>query len=146
VTSWEKNQAMPKVSDAQIWVRVFAAFLDVVFLYITLVSIGGFTVWVIPHPRANWMFNLIAAPLLSWLYFALMESSGTQASFGKQLLRLRVTGLAGERLDFRRASLRFWGGAVTLFAGLLLAAFTARRQSLHDWVSGSLVMRLEPSE
>ena len=140
----EETLMAPGIHDAHIFPRVCAVFLDVVFLFITLVSIGGVTVWLIPYPDLNRGFNLGMIPLLGWLYFAVQESSEKQATFGKQLLGLKVTDLAGERLGFRQASLRFMVGVLTLgtlCAGFFLAAFTARRQALHDLVSGSRVTR-----
>ena len=140
----EETLAAPEVSESLIFPRVCAVFLDTVFLFITLVSIGGVTVWLIPHPDLNRGFNLGMIPLLGWLYFAVQESSEKQATFGKQLMKLKVTDLAGERLGFRQASLRFLGGVLTLGTlciGFFLAAFTVRRQALHDLATGSRVTR-----
>ena len=82
--------------------------------------------------------------LLSWLYFAGMESSGWQATLGKRVIGLRVTDSTGARIRFGRASGRFFGkmlsGAV-FGLGFLMAAFTARRQALHDLLAGTLVVR-----
>ena len=87
---------------------------------------------------------VVARGLLSWLYFAGMESSGWQATLGKRLLGLRVTDSTGARIRFARASGRFFGKILSgaLFGlGFLMAAFTARRQALHDLLAGTLVVR-----
>jgi len=55
----------------------------------------------------------IAAIAISWLYFALMESSERQATFGKAALNLRVSDANGNRLSFAHASGRYFGKIVT---------------------------------
>jgi len=55
------------------------------------------------------LFDLIAA----WLYSALMESSGSQATVGKMALSLRVTNLSGERITFGRATGRHFSKFVS---------------------------------
>jgi uncharacterized RDD family membrane protein YckC len=53
------------------------------------------------------------AILVTWLYFAKMESGPGQATFGKRLLGLKVIDMAGQRLSFGRASGRFFGKIVS---------------------------------
>ncbi len=87
---------------------------------------------------------VVARGLLSWLYFAGTESSGWQATLGKRAIGLRVTDSSGARIRFGRASGRFFGKLLSgaLFGlGFVMAAFTARRQALHDLLAGTLVVR-----
>lgn len=82
--------------------------------------------------------------LLPFVYFLLMESSARQASLGKQALGIKVTDAAGRRLGLRRAAFRQLMKATNLFStGItyFIAAFTERRQALHDMFSGTLVLR-----
>jgi uncharacterized RDD family membrane protein YckC len=82
------------------------------------------------------------------LYWPIMESSARQATFGKQLLGLQVTDAAGARLSFVRALLRNIAkiiSAIPLYIGFLLAAFTSRKQALHDIFTNCLVLRSGPS-
>ncbi|MDR5684376.1 MAG: RDD family protein [Armatimonadota bacterium] len=86
----------------------------------------------------------LAAIVIGWLYFALLESSPAQATVGKMVLGIVVTDLAHNRISFARATGRHFGkilSAVILFIGFLMAAFTERKQALHDIVAGCLVMR-----
>src|SRR3954466_1434518 len=81
---------------------------------------------------------------ISWLYYALMESSATQATLGKMGAGIIVTDLEGERLTFGRATGRFFGrllSVLTLFIGFMMAGWTERKQALHDKVAGTLVVR-----
>ena len=77
------------------------------------------------------------------LYYALMESSSSQATVGKMALGIKVVDLDGNRLDFQRALLRWAAAALsylTLYIGFLMAAFTERKQALHDVLVGTRVV------
>ncbi len=79
-----------------------------------------------------------------WLYFALMESSAKQATLGKMLVGIVVTDTNGNRVSFGKASGRFFGkivSSIILMIGYLMAAFTERKQALHDIMAGCLVIR-----
>lgn len=81
--------------------------------------------------------------LLSWLYFALMESSCLQATLGKRLLRIKVVDEHGNRLSFKRASLRFfskWLSAMTLWIGFIMITFSRKKQALHDKLVSTYVV------
>ena len=82
--------------------------------------------------------------LAAWLYYAGLESSPWQATLGKRVLGVRVTDTTGVRIGFARASGRFFGKILSglLFClGFVMAAFTARKQALHDMLAGTLVVR-----
>ena len=79
-----------------------------------------------------------------WLYFALMESSRFQGTLGKMAVQIKVTDLEGNRLTFGRATGRHFGKIVsglTLGIGYIMAAFTEKKQGLHDIMAGCLVVR-----
>ena len=76
-------------------------------------------------------------------YFALMESSRWMATVGKQALRIKVTDLGGRRISFGRATGRFFGKILSgqiLMMGYLMAAFTSKRQALHDLLARTVVL------
>ena len=84
------------------------------------------------------------ALLASWLYFALMQSSSRQATLGQLALGLRVTDLEGRRISFGRASGRQFATVLTGLTfgiGYLTVLFKTRKQTLHDLVAGTLVVR-----
>jgi uncharacterized RDD family membrane protein YckC len=84
----------------------------------------------------------------SWLYCALLESSGAQGTLGQQLLGLQVTDLSGRRISFGRASGRFFSQLLTLLicgVGYLFNLWTSRRQTLHDMIAGCVLVRPEPA-
>ena len=83
----------------------------------------------------------LAITIVTWFYYALMESSATQGTLGKMALGLIVTDLYGRRISFARASGRFFGkfitGLIPLFIGYLMIAFAEKKQALHDILAGS---------
>ena len=88
-------------------------------------------------------FNILMLGAV-WLYFALMESSSKQATLGKMMIGVIVTDTDGNRISFGRASGRYFGkyvSMITLMIGFIMAAFTKRKQALHDMMAGCLVIR-----
>jgi len=83
--------------------------------------------------------------VVRWLYFAGMESSARQATFGKAAMSLRVTDLKGQPLTFGRATGRFFAkivsGLIPLAIGYVMAGFTEKKQALHDMIASTLVLR-----
>ncbi len=83
--------------------------------------------------------------VVSWLYFAGMESSEHQGTLGKMALGLVVTDMTGQRINFARASGRFFSklitGLVPLCIGYIMAGFTEKKQALHDMIASCLVLR-----
>jgi uncharacterized RDD family membrane protein YckC len=159
---------------AGFWVRFVAYFIDGLILGIPfgiivfgiILMFGGFgaimhrvpvdpQTGAPPDPRAA---LAMAAPMfvtfygamfffviLQWLYFASMESSERQATFGKSALGLRVANSEGQRLSFAHATGRFFAkivsGLVPFGIGYIMAGFTAKKQALHDFIAGTLVLR-----
>ena len=78
------------------------------------------------------------------VYFALLESSERQATFGKMALGLKVTDLNGNRISFGQAvgrNLAKYISLVTLLIGYIMAGFTERKQALHDMIASTLVFK-----
>jgi uncharacterized RDD family membrane protein YckC len=81
---------------------------------------------------------------INWLYYALFESSTWQATLGKKALGLEVTDMQGARINFARATGRFFAkflSTIILFIGFFMIGFTDRKQGLHDMLAGTLVIR-----
>ena len=118
---------------AGFWARLAASFIDglVIFLPIMLISI-------IP------ILGLFGGIVVSWLYFAMMESGERGASLGKRALNLQVVSADNlDRIGFGRATGRFFGrylSILILYIGYLMQPFTARKQALHDLISGTVVV------
>ncbi len=131
------------------------AFALILIPLIFLTGLGGFIGTIHPNEDKNDVdiFMLVgllflaatASLVFTWLYHALMESSEWQATVGKKLLGLVVTDMAGRRVSFWRATGRHFAKIITnmvpAFIGYIMAAFTEKRQALHDMIAGCLVLR-----
>jgi uncharacterized RDD family membrane protein YckC len=86
-----------------------------------------------------------ASVVLTWLYFAWLESSSAwRATWGKRALGMVVVDLEGNRISLPRASGRFFAkflSALLLLLGFVMVAFTRRKQALHDKLADTLVVR-----
>jgi uncharacterized RDD family membrane protein YckC len=123
------------VEYAGFWNRAIALLIDSVLLAIVSIIV-------------NILLNENAAgfigTLVGWLYFAGMESSGRQATLGKSAMGLVVTDMNGNRISFLRATGRYFAkilSALILLIGYIIAAFTARKQALHDMLASTLVLK-----
>jgi uncharacterized RDD family membrane protein YckC len=119
---------------AGFWKRFAAILVDLIIL--------GLVDGVLSGMFGNPLGNALGA-LVGWLYFATMESSERQATIGKMALGIYVTDLDGHRVTFARATLRYFAkiiSAVILMVGFLMAAWTDRKQALHDIIANTLVL------
>ncbi|QJR09948.1 hypothetical protein DSM104443_00999 [Usitatibacter rugosus] len=130
---------------AGFWRRFSAYWLDAVLVNVISFAITFGLVTMKPG------FDLLATLVgiaLAWLYYSLMHSSSRQATLGKMAFGIKVTDLEGERISFLRATGRHfaaWVSAVLLLVGFVMAAFTERKQALHDMMASTLVVRKDAS-
>lgn len=88
----------------------------------------------------------VGCVVVSWLYCALMESSRWQATLGKRACGLIVIDTDTNSLSFARASGRHFAKYISMLTfgvGYAMAAFTERRQALHDLIADTLVIRMK---
>ncbi len=121
------------VAYAGFWQRFVAILIDWVVL-----GVGSGVVYV-----ATFGTVFIAYFILAWIYEAFMLSSEWQATLGKRALSIVVTGMDGGRISFWRATARHFAKYISgfiLLIGYIMAAFTARKQALHDMIAETLVV------
>jgi len=85
----------------------------------------------------------LVTTVVSWIYYAGFESSSFKATPGKLVLGMEVTDLNGQRISFLRATGRYFAKIISgliLFIGFIMAAFTEKKQALHDIIAGCLVV------
>lgn len=88
--------------------------------------------------------TLVVAPVLSFIYHVIMECSARQATYGKQILKIRVCDMQGERISTGRAigrNLARIFSVATFFVGYVISFFTKQQQALHDMIAGTLVTK-----
>ncbi|PYS54399.1 MAG: hypothetical protein DMG13_08570 [Acidobacteria bacterium] len=125
--------ASPAGPYAGFWKRFAAFIIDLLIIHtatgiLTAITAGA---------------GIVAVVFGPWIYEAWMLSSGWQATVGKRALGMVVTGLDGRRISFARATGRHFAkyiSALILFIGFIMAAFTAKKQALHDMIAETLVI------
>ena len=136
------------------WIRVVAYIIDGILLNIVFGVLGVVMgVSLMPTRFSNLdsvdalgaMGQLqLVSLILTWLYFALMESSARGATVGKMILGLRVVTDQGNRLSFLHATGRFFAkfiSTIILCIGFIMVAFTDRKRGLHDIIASTLVVK-----
>jgi len=135
---------------AGFWIRFVAYIIDTFILSTVLILLG--TIWSLKNDDSSINLATTIAQsgmvlsisfFLNWFYFAIMESSESQATLGKKILGLKVTDEFGQRMSFGRATGRYFSkfiSSLILGIGYLMAAFTDRKQALHDKIASTLVI------
>ncbi len=140
---------------AGFWWRLLAYFIDGILigiaLWIVMMPFGGMVPAPVVDPTTGAVTPGEANPIgsllnlvISWAYFAGLESSNWQATVGKKVLGLKVTDLNGARISFGRATGRFFSkilSALILCIGFIMVAFTEKKQGLHDMIAKTLVVK-----
>jgi uncharacterized RDD family membrane protein YckC len=153
----------PVLVYAGFWRRWWAAVLDGIVLW--ALSVPFFVMWMMPHMNIDmeqyetlpaeqqmevvgaWLLYVLVTTLMEFLYFSLFESSRRRATLGRIALGLQVTDVHGNRIGLGRALLRRLArilSVLTLAIGFLVSLLTRRRQTLHDLLARTLVVR-DPS-
>jgi uncharacterized RDD family membrane protein YckC/Tfp pilus assembly major pilin PilA len=128
--------------------RIGALLIDTLIVTLAGVVIGVIVGLLSPPGGAVDGLLSLASIAGAWLYTALLESGPRQATVGKMAVGIKVTGLDGNRISFGRATGRYFAemlSSLSLGIGYVIAAFTQRRQALHDLIAGSLVVDVSAS-
>jgi uncharacterized RDD family membrane protein YckC len=132
--------AIQSTAYAGFWRRFAAVLIDGLILSVVLIPLS----LVLRDPEQQTTIYTPISTVINWLYFALMESSDRQATLGKMALGIVVTDLDGNKIGFGRATGRYFAkilSALILFIGFIMAAFTAKKQALHDMIASTLVVK-----
>jgi uncharacterized RDD family membrane protein YckC len=137
---------------AGFWIRVVAYIID----FVPLVIIGVVLAVVAGEPLIDadqtapvYGWTDVASLLVGIAYFVGFESSAYQATPGKMALGLIVVDTEGRRISPLRALGRYLAkipAALIMLIGFIMVAFTERKQGLHDYMAGTLVVKGKPGE
>ena len=86
--------------------------------------------------------NLVSIAITAG-YYAWFHSSINRATLGKMAIGIKVVRTDGEAISFLRGIGRYFAfllSSLILMIGLLMAAFTERKQGLHDMLCDTLVV------
>ena len=139
----ESNTEDSSYHYAGFWNRFVALLTDIVVLS-PVILVFQLGLPLSGNPASDYLIAKYASIIPVWLYFAFMESSSYQATLGKRLMGLCVVTVDGNRITFGRATGRYFGrflSAIPMGIGFLMAAFTRRKQALHDMLATCLVIK-----
>ncbi len=126
---------------AGFWLRVVASIIDSIIVNVVISIVSA----VVANAEDGGLAVSGSLSLFgNWLYSALLEAGPWQATVGKKVLGLIVVDDRGNPISFGRATGRYFGkivSALILLIGFFMAAFTARKQALHDMMAGTLVVK-----
>ncbi|MGH9782403.1 MAG: RDD family protein, partial [Candidatus Acidiferrales bacterium] len=155
----------PQLFYAGFWLRFVAYLIDAVILgivcmvlIVVVIFASGIAAMLRNLPenptpdmflRGAFVLAILAliaiTTVITWLYYAWMESSPSQGTLGKMAMGLIVTDMQYQPVSFARASGRFFAkfitGLIPLWIGYIMAGFTAKKQALHDMIASCLVLR-----
>ena len=142
---------MPTTEYGGFWNRFVAFFIDGIIISMAADNLGvvleGFYRAAGGTSEGAGDLGSFLGLILSWLYYAIMESSAKQATLGKIAIGLVVTDKRGNRLTFGRATARYfarWLSGIILMIGYIIAAFTEKKEALHDMIAGTIVYQRQP--
>ena len=137
------------IEYAGFWKRVAAALIDSLVMLIPSMILGfiiGFGM-ALNDPYVTDYELEIVVNIMSivtwWLYSAVFESSNFMATPGKMALGIVVTDYQNQKISFAQASGRHFGkiiSGIIIGIGFIMAAFTEKKQGLHDIMSGTLIV------
>lgn len=90
--------------------------------------------------------GVIIAPIVTWLYYILMEGGAWHATLGKKVMGLYVADGNGNGIKYSTAILRLIGkmlSGLILGIGYLMAFFNEQKQGLHDMIAKTYVLNGE---
>jgi uncharacterized RDD family membrane protein YckC len=140
----------PELFDGVLWRRPFAYVVDflivgalvaalwIAFFVLGLVTLG--LAWAILAPGALFSF-----PAVAICYDAFLVGGARSSTWGMRLFDLEVRSISGERPPVLQAAVQslLFHFTVPLTGSLILlvALLNARRRLVHDFLSGSVVIR-----
>lgn len=132
------KRAVASLFDTMILAAALTAVLLVLGAILRIAGLAGSEIGLVLK-----VFAPILVLVSAWAYYTCMESSPWGATVGKSAMGIHVTGTSGQNLSFGRANARYWAktiSAVILFIGFIMAAFTEKKQALHDMLARTIVL------
>jgi len=134
---------------AGFWKRYAAYFIDYVLLTVVtlplsmIINVMGASSGNEGVQVALTLVVMLLSMVISIGYYAGFHASRGGATLGKMAVGIKVVRGNGERISFLRAFCRYLATIVSsliLMIGFIMAAFTERKQALHDMMCDTLVV------
>jgi uncharacterized RDD family membrane protein YckC len=134
---------------AGFWKRYAAYFIDYILLTVVtlplsmIINVMGVSSGNEGVQVALTLVVMLLSMVISIGYYAGFHASRGGATLGKMAVGIKVVRGNGERISFLRAFCRYLATIVSsliLMIGFIMAAFTERKQALHDMMCDTLVV------
>ncbi|WP_419701048.1 RDD family protein [Mucilaginibacter sp. NFX135] len=126
------------LASALDWFILFGVFVIIAFIVVLLFIQDK-------EMRIIVSFSILGViPLAKVVYHIVMESSVKQATYGKQMLRIKVVDMNGGRISTGTAisrNLLKLISALPFCLGYMIAFFNKKQQCLHDMLANTLVIK-----
>ncbi|NJK66481.1 MAG: protein kinase [Microcoleus sp. SU_5_3] len=133
------QQPPPPLKPADFGRRLVAYLID-----ISILALGSLPISAVMFGSVSGGGWICWYVVLGFIYCPVMESSPMQGTLGKMAVGIIVTDLSGNKIDFEQAIKRHSSKLLSylfVFIGFLMGGFTEKRRTLHDRLSGCLVIR-----
>lgn len=152
--SVENTSSPSNVKYAGFWIRWVALMVDIIIIT-PLIVIAGIVMGIAffaggssVSPEAQQIFGAIVNLSITYLYFSLMTYY-KGATLGKMLVGIKVESDDFQKLSFGAVLMREVVGkfisSIIFSIGYIIAAFTAKKQALHDMIAHSVVVYKDPT-
>ena len=144
------SAASGALADAEVvyagfWKRVAATFIDIFAIGLPLALVLGLVNMAVGGSQdpLDPTWNAISVVATALVYAAFHSSASFMATPGKLAIGIKVVRGDGEKIGFLRGVARYFASilsALFLCIGYLMAAFTQRKQALHDLICDTVVV------
>ena len=146
-----------KLVYAEFKVRLLASFLDLLIIVAGIIIMVLIVAVFIAFTGRDHLLNndlllpvfISIASILSLLYFILLEAGAGGATLGKRWLNIKIQDTQGQQLSVQRSAARLFAHILShlpLLLGFLIQPFTPRKQTLHDLLTGCVVVYASDSK
>jgi uncharacterized RDD family membrane protein YckC len=111
--------------------------------------IDAVIVWLISFVLFRTIILIPVAIVAQLIYYIVFETSELRGTPGKILMGISISRTDGSRLSVRSSLIRYagrWLSGLALGLGFLMALFTAKNQSLHDFLADTIVTEEKHSD
>lgn len=148
----DSAEAQQTVRYAGFWIRLAAAIIDPLILFVVSSSLQtilvGLTLNIDFEPQARFSATykgiiVLTSLVLPIFYEVCFVASSWMGTPGMKLLGIKIIDYDGNRISFGRSIIRYLSqilSGLILCIGYIMIAFDARKQGLHDKIAKTLVI------
>lgn len=130
---------------SSLWTVLGTTIIGLIFAIIKLVACANNPSQFLQDEREILILAALTLGIVfQWFYYVILESSWFKSTPGKMMVGIVVTDADGKKISSIRANQRYWGkylSMLPLYIGFVMSGFTRKKQTLHDKISKTLVIK-----